>query len=108
MPAKHEPWGLVYLEALASRCALIGMNWNALPEFTQNGRFGILIDRATPEAVAGALLDAFQDTDKLARMGDDGQRFCLSTYSWQKTATIIADRLRDDREAARSSMKEKI
>ena len=89
MPAPYEPWGMVYLEALASRCALLGMNRNAFPEITQNGRFGILINEATPEAVAAALLEAFRDPGRLAEMGEEGQRYCMSHYSWQRTAKII-------------------
>lgn len=93
MPAPYEPWGLVYLEALASKCALLGMNRNALPEITQNGRFGILIDEATPSAVSTALLEAFREPRRLAEMGEKGQEFCLSRYSWQRTASIIGARL---------------
>jgi glycosyltransferase involved in cell wall biosynthesis len=90
MPAPYEPWGLVYLEALASRCALLGMNRNALPEFTQNGRFGILIDEPTAEAVASGLLEAFREPGRLVQMGEEGQRHCMSRYSWQRTVKIMA------------------
>ena len=93
MPAPYEPWGLVYLEALASRCAVLGMNRNGLPEITQNGSFGVLVDEATPRAVSTALLEAFREPARLAEMGLKGQQFCLSRYSWERTAKIIGDRI---------------
>ena len=89
MPAINEPWGLVYLEALACATPILGLNRNAVPELSGNGRYGFLVDRATPEAVAEALLDAFSDSARLRRMGDAGQAHCLSTYSWRNVARAI-------------------
>lgn len=89
MPALYEPWGLVFLEALASRCPILGMNRNAMPELTGNGRFGFLIQEPTAEAVADGLLEAFREPGRLQRMGEAGQAECLRRYTWQRTAGII-------------------
>jgi glycosyltransferase involved in cell wall biosynthesis len=89
MPALYEPWGLVYLEALACRTPILGLNRNALPEFTQNGKFGFLIDEPSPSAVANALCAALADTDKLATMGREAQRYVQGRYGWDKTAARI-------------------
>lgn len=90
MPAINEPWGLVFLEALASRTPVLGLRRNALPEITDDGRFGFLVDEAQPEAVAKAILDAFSDPERLRRMGEAGQTFCLARYSWDRVAAEIA------------------
>lgn len=90
MPALYEPWGLVFLEALASRCPILGMSRNAMPELTGNGRFGFLIQEPTAEAVADGLLEAFREPGRLQRMGEAGQAECLRRYTWQRTAGIIA------------------
>jgi glycosyltransferase involved in cell wall biosynthesis len=92
MPALFEPWGLVYLEALASRTPILGLRRNALPEITGGGRYGFLIDEATPEALARGLLEAVSDPERLAHMAAEGQRYCLERYSWQRVAdTIISE-----------------
>jgi glycosyltransferase involved in cell wall biosynthesis len=93
MPAIYEPWGLVYLEALACRTPVLGLNRNALPEFTQNGKFGFLVDEPTAEAVASALRDALSDTNRLARMGRTAQQYVQGRYGWDKTAIRICDAL---------------
>jgi glycosyltransferase involved in cell wall biosynthesis len=85
MPALREPWGLVYLEALSCRAPVIGLNRNALPEITQNGRFGFLLDQATPVAFAEQLLQACKDPARLRRMGIEGQQHCLRHYTWENT-----------------------
>jgi glycosyltransferase involved in cell wall biosynthesis len=91
MPAPNEPWGLVYLEALACKTPVLGLNRNALPEITQQGRFGFCVNDATPDAVAEALLKACSDPEGLARMGAEGQEYCLRQFTWEGTVKRILD-----------------
>lgn len=90
MPALCEPWGLVYAEALATKTPILGLNRAALPELTNNGKFGFLVEDATPEAIAAALLDAVSDPARLQKMGESGQKYCLENFSWERTANLIA------------------
>jgi glycosyltransferase involved in cell wall biosynthesis len=89
MPALWEPWGLVYLEALACKTPLLGLARNSLPELTQNGRFGFLVSQPDPEAIAAAILDAHSDPKRLERMGAEGQAYCLANFSWAKVVAKI-------------------
>jgi glycosyltransferase involved in cell wall biosynthesis len=89
-PMLNDPWGQVYLEALASRTPVVGLRRNGLPEILAGGRHGFLVDDADPRALAAAILDAVSDPDRLARMGHDGQRHVLATYSWDRVAAQIA------------------
>lgn len=93
MPAYNEPWGLVYLEALACRTPLLGLARNSLPELTQAGRFGFLVKEPNPNAIGQAILEAFADPEKLKEMGCEGQKYCLETFSWPRTASMIRDRM---------------
>src|SRR6202011_3888702 len=65
MPAVLEPWGLVYLEALSTKTPILGLRRHAIPELTADGRFGFLVDRPEPDAVAEALVDALSDAGRL-------------------------------------------
>jgi len=91
MPAVNEPWGLVYLEALSCKTPVMGLNRNALPEITQQGRFGFCLENATPDAVADALLEAFRDPLRLARMGAEGQEYCVQNFTWERTVQRIIE-----------------
>lgn len=102
MPALHEPWGLVYLEALASRCPVVGLDRNALPEITGGGKYGFLAGQATPEAIGDVLIRAFADAPRLQAMGAAGQEHCLATYSWTRTAALIRERVAAELPQARS------
>jgi len=88
-PMLNDPWGQVYLEALASRTPVMGLRRNGLPEITGHGRYGFLVERAEPEALAEAILDAVSDPARLAAMASGGQRHVLDSYSWDRAAEKI-------------------
>ncbi|WP_316977193.1 glycosyltransferase family 4 protein [Shumkonia mesophila] len=90
-PMLNDPWGQVYLEALASRTPVIGLRRNGLPEITQDGRFGFLVDKATPHALAEAIVEAASRPERLAEMGTAGQQHVLRNYSWD----IVGQRMFD-------------
>ncbi len=98
MPASYEPWGLAYLEALACRTPLLGLNRNALPEISGNARYGMLTECDDAVGFAEVLLDALAAPERLARMGEEGQANCLARYSWSGTALAISQRIVADLE----------
>lgn len=95
MPALNEPWGLVYLEALACKTPILGLNRNSLPEITRDGQYGFLVEEPSPERIADAILQAFSHSDKLGEMGAAGQKYCLETFAWNQVATKIASVMLD-------------
>jgi glycosyltransferase involved in cell wall biosynthesis len=89
-PMLNDPWGQVYLEAMASRTPVMGLNRNGLPELVDGGRHGFLVDRADPLALAEAILNAVSDPQRLERMASTAQRHVLKNYSWGRVAERIA------------------
>jgi glycosyltransferase involved in cell wall biosynthesis len=94
MPAFCEPWGLVYVEALSCKTPILGLARNSLPELTQNGRFGFLVEKPEPQLIADALLRAAADPKKLEQMGAEGQQYCLNTFSWTQTGGTMLERMK--------------
>ncbi len=89
-PMLNDPWGQVYLEAMASRTPVMGLNRNGLPELVDGGRHGFLIDRADPAALAEAIVNAVSDPQRLEHMASTAQRHVLANYSWNRVAERIA------------------
>lgn len=85
-PMLNDPWGQVYLEAMASRTPVMGLARNGLPELVDGGRHGFLVDRAEPAALAEAILCALSDPVRLERMAAAAQRYVLATHSWGRVA----------------------
>jgi glycosyltransferase involved in cell wall biosynthesis len=96
LPALNEPWGMVYLEAMACRTPVLGLKRGALPELTRNGELGFLIDKPDATELANAILDALSDVSRLERMGVEGQKHALTTYTWERAVdrmlAVIDDR----------------
>lgn len=89
-PMLNDPWGQVYVEALASRTPVLGLNRNGLPEIVQQGRHGFLVDAPEPNDIADALLSAMANPARLAAMGRSGQLHVVGQYSWDLVARRIA------------------
>jgi len=93
MPALDEPWGLVYLEALACKTPILGLNRKSFPEISRYGKYGFIVDSPTPDCVANTIVQALSDVNKLRDMGSEGQKYCLKTFSWASVATKIAGKV---------------
>ncbi len=89
MPAINEPWGLVYLEALACKMPIVGLNKNSFPEISQHGKYGFGLNDKDPEKLCKILIEAFSDNKKMEKMGKAGQEFCLEKFSWSNTGSKI-------------------
>jgi glycosyltransferase involved in cell wall biosynthesis len=84
LPAINEPWGMVYLEAMACRTPVVGLRRNSLPEMTLDGQFGFLIDRPDAQLLATAITAALSDPNKLDVVGRAAQKHVLDTYTWER------------------------
>lgn len=45
---------------------------------------GILVDITSPDAIAGAVLELLRDSEKAARLGQNGRRAVEEKYNWQQ------------------------
>jgi glycosyltransferase involved in cell wall biosynthesis len=89
-PMLADPWGQVYLEAMKARAIVVSLRVAALPELTENGRLGVLVDEPAPERIAGAVLETYArpeaEIDAMARCA---QERALRLYSWDKVADRV-------------------
>jgi len=88
MPARYEPWGLVYLEAQLFGTPIMGANRCAFPELSQFGENGFGLDSITAETVAKCLLDAHGNPAGLRAQGHRGHAYA-SEFSWRRTVDMI-------------------
>lgn len=96
MPAGYEPWGLSYLEALACRVPVLGLDRGAFPEISDEGRYGFILREASAEALAAQIVEALADPTRLEQMGSEGQRASLLRWRWERVAAEIAERISAD------------
>jgi glycosyltransferase involved in cell wall biosynthesis len=88
MPARYEPWGLVYLEAQLSGLPVLGSMECAFPELCDYGRTGFIVPALTAEVIAESLLEAHSDPHGLERKGRAALDFARR-FSWENTVNEI-------------------
>ena len=96
MPALREPNGITYLEALANKSPIVGLNRFAFPEFAGNGKWGFICKSDNPKDLADVICDALSNNDRLIKYGLEGQRFVNQNYNWHNTVEKIISILKQD------------
>jgi alpha-maltose-1-phosphate synthase len=87
-PSVYEPFGLINLEAMACETAVVASAVGGIVEVVEDGKTGVLVPPARPDALADAL-NALLANHALAReMGRAGRRRVEAHFSW----TSIAER----------------
>ncbi len=89
--ARSEGFGLVQIEAMASRCPLIntgipgsGVNWVSPHEES-----GITVPAKNPAALAAAALRLWQDAGLRARLGEGGRQRALAEFNQEAMAQRV-------------------
>jgi glycosyltransferase involved in cell wall biosynthesis len=85
MPSLYEPFGIVFLEAMAYRLACIGTTRCAMPEIIADGETGFVVPALDPEALAQRML-ALADGEQARRLGEAGHRRFLEHFTWDRVA----------------------
>jgi len=88
MPTRLEPFGIVYVEAMAHKMPIVATNVAAIPDFVTNGENGFLLELDDIEGLADALVKLLRDPELCRRMGE--RSYAVSrTYTWDNTGEIM-------------------
>ena len=85
MPSTCEPFGLVFLEAMAYGNPCIGSTNNAMPEIIEHGRCGYLIAPGDTAALSGHMKRLLLDEGLKRQMGAAALRRVQGEFSWPRT-----------------------
>ncbi|MBO9541374.1 glycosyltransferase family 4 protein [bacterium] len=77
-PSRLEPFGLVYLEAMAAGKPVIGCAAGGVPEIVQDGMQGVLVPPANAKALAEALVLLATDPKRRQAMGERARARALA------------------------------
>lgn len=81
VPSHDEPFGLVTIEAMAERSAVIGSSIGGIQEVIIDRETGLLTPPASPMALANTIKELLIDSDKRMRFADSGRARCESHFS---------------------------
>ena len=74
MPSLGEPFGLVFLEAMAMRLPVVALDSGGTPEVVENGVTGLLSAAGDADGLTANLLQLLGDSALRAEMGARGRR----------------------------------
>jgi glycosyltransferase involved in cell wall biosynthesis len=86
LPSFEEPFGLVFLEAMAMKRPVVSLNNGGTPEVVEHGRSGLLSPPHDIGALAQNIVTLLEDPDLRARFGAYGRSRVLETFTAERMA----------------------
>jgi len=80
-PSRWEGFGLVFLEAMASRLPIVATNVSAIPEIVRDGDTGVLVAPDDPDALHEAMSRLANNPEYARELGESGYRRLESEFS---------------------------
>ncbi|MBD0379865.1 1,4-alpha-glucan branching protein domain-containing protein [Paenibacillus sedimenti] len=91
IPSLYEPFGLVALEAMASRTPLIVSDVGGLAEIIANGIDGRRVPAGDVSALAWEIAACLEQPELALRLADAALAKIRTTYDWQEIGTSTAE-----------------
>jgi glycosyltransferase involved in cell wall biosynthesis len=91
MPSKREPFGIVYLEAMAFKLPIVALNIGALPDFVDEGETGFLLEYDDILGLSSKLIFLIENPAICQQMGEKAYQKFLGQYNWQRSVQSIKD-----------------
>jgi glycosyltransferase involved in cell wall biosynthesis len=80
----EEPFGMPLVEAMASATPVITTRGGAFPEIVEDGRSGLLVERANPQALAEAILQLLCNAEQREAMAQAAFQRASMMFSWDR------------------------
>lgn len=97
LPARFEPFGLVFLEALAFGVPCVGSSVGAIPEILHGGSFGTVVPENVPEEVARAIGSVLADGAGARARAQLGRQYVMEAGKWSTVAGRLVEGLERSR-----------
>ena len=89
MPSLCEPFGLVFLEAMAYKLACIGTTIDAMPEIIEDGKTGFLVSPNNAEELASKMMSLLKNKELMKKMGELGYLRVKEKFLWDRVGEKI-------------------
>jgi glycosyltransferase involved in cell wall biosynthesis len=93
LPTHLEPFGIVFIEAMAYAMPVVSTRIGALPDLVEDGVNGYLIAPGDVDTLAARLTALLSDRNRLATMAAESRRRYDNCYSWDSVFGAILGRI---------------
>lgn len=85
LPSVNEGFGIVYLEAMACGCIVIGTEGEGIADLIASGKNGFLVPPDDPEAIARTIEWCLEHPEETSAIAERGREDAMS-LTWEKNA----------------------
>ena len=85
LPTLLEPFGIVFLEAMAHKLPVVATRIGAIPDFIHDSQNGYLVDPNDSKQLSNALIKLLGSEEECKTFGEYGYKLFLDRYTWEKT-----------------------
>jgi glycosyltransferase involved in cell wall biosynthesis len=89
MPSRSEPFGVVFVEAMAHALPIIATDIGAMPDMVSPGKNGILVKVGDLDGLVTALDELLSSAEKRSRFGRQSLLLARHRYNWQSVGKHI-------------------
>lgn len=89
LPTKLEPFGVVFVEAMANRLPIVATKVGAIPDFVIHGKNGMLVSPGDVPELAQALIELLDDPQRCQMFGSYSYELVEQRYNWQEVGRLI-------------------
>jgi glycosyltransferase involved in cell wall biosynthesis len=100
VPSAHEPFGIVVLEAWASKKPVLASSVGGLVDLITPGEDGLVFAPADVRGFAGALTVLLESPERASALAAAGHQKALARYTWDAVTGQLVDLYAEVREAA--------
>jgi glycosyltransferase involved in cell wall biosynthesis len=93
MPTRLEPFGIVFIEAMAYGLPIISTRVGALPDLVEDHVNGILVESENIDSLSAALQTLIDNPELRREMGQNGRQRYVDQFNWTKVYSTIRDRI---------------
>jgi glycosyltransferase involved in cell wall biosynthesis len=93
LPTTLEPFGIVFLEAMAHKLPIIGTKIGAIPDFILEGKNGYMVEPNNSQQLSQKIIELIGSREKCKILGEYGHKFFWSRYTWEKTGLRIRENM---------------
>ena len=85
-PSLYEGLGIALIEAMAAGCVCLATTVGPIPEFMEDGRNGVLVPPADPEAIAAVIRELLANPKRRAHLAENARRTARARFQPQAAA----------------------
>jgi glycosyltransferase involved in cell wall biosynthesis len=82
LPSRKEPFGIVCLEAMAAKKAVVAMNVGGVSEYLKHTINGMLVENERSEDLANSIIYLIDNPELSKKFGLNGRKLVETNYTW--------------------------